>query len=213
MIADSIQESGLVRIFHYFQTQEKLRGSTYGSQVRLDDELTSCNSEKTTLGSSPHTDWGLFTAIITNDLSGLEFYDIETKSWAEIHLPEGLSVKDVVVVNGGDFLRLATNCRYQSPIHRVLSSNFNPSKKNRVAFVYFSYPPINMTIHIQHKTQQKKQDPNVDDHELEVLTDCLASCSPEIPFEYNTLLKGVKINNSNISFGDYIMKKWKGVSQ
>jgi isopenicillin N synthase-like dioxygenase len=94
------------------------------------------------------------------------------------------TVKSSVVINGGDFLQLLSRGRYRSPIHRVLVP---PPEQERMSFVLFFYP--------QYQTP---------------MPDMSCAQQDEGEFEFNTLTCSA-LNYSGMSFGDYIVQKWKGV--
>lgn len=84
-------------------------------------------------GSSPHTDWGLITLIIQDQL-GLQLKLGD--SWKYVPVVPG-----TIVVNVGDFLSMISNQRYLSPVHRVTLS-----QTDRYSYVYFYYPNHEATL-------------------------------------------------------------------
>ena len=92
-------------------------------------------------------------------------------------------IQDSLIINAGDVLSQLSGGRYRSPIHRVLCPTLG---LERYSFVLFFYPFFNMTM-----------------PSFEVLTE-------DINFDYNTLTRSGH-NMSQMSFGDYIVEKWKGV--
>lgn len=174
-------------------------------------------TSKTLIGSSPHTDWGMLTLILEDDVGGLQFLWKEkdgeknadsgnesdggkrhskfSEEWVSVpHVPGGL------VVNGGDYLSLVTHNRYKSPVHRVQV----PKEKDRFSFVFFYYPSYDTSLYLQD----------------------LQSESKSKSINYNTLtsvadldMRKRKTDDSlsndgeeeRLLFGDYIMKKWRGV--
>ena len=90
-----------------------------------------------------------------------------------------------VVINAGDFLSRISQGRYKSPIHRVLCP---PTGYERYSFVLFFYPYYNISIPAFEIVS--KNDGN--------------------HFAYNTLSRS-EHNISDMSFGDYIVEKWRGV--
>ena len=109
----------LMRLFHYSPI----------NNVSESMETDSCNGSSSTssdrerirnrtLGSSPHTDWGLLTVITDNSVAGLQF--LHNDIWVDVILPK-VTGAAVFVVNAGDYLELLTDHYYHSPVHRVLS--------------------------------------------------------------------------------------------
>lgn len=80
------------------------------------------------IGSSPHTDWGLLT-LISQDKSGLQV----CRDGAWVNIP---AIPETLVVNGGDFLCLLTDGKCTSPLHRVIS----PSQETRTSYVFVCFP-------------------------------------------------------------------------
>ena len=148
---------------------------------------------KEIIGSSPHTDWGFLTVIHQNNVPGLQFYI--NNRWTDV-LPSPRSL----LINGGDFLHLLSEGRYMSPVHRVIS----PMETHRYSFVLFFYPNHNTRIPLENDLNRDLKEDKVD---------------RRLNFSYNTLLvskDGDEVSSAaekkhEMSFGDYIMEKWKGV--
>jgi isopenicillin N synthase-like dioxygenase len=164
----------IMRLFHYFATTPPEMGHA---------------SRKPT-GSSPHTDWGLLTVITQEEeTNGLQFY-LPSAGWVDIP-----SVPGTMVVNGGDFLRLASGGRYVSPIHRVLS----PSPKDRISYVFFFYPNYNTLL--PHTDQPGTCVSPDDARSGDAGTFNTLACLQSSSFE----------GSERLSFGEYITKKWEEV--
>lgn len=120
-------------------------------------------------GSSPHTDWGLLTLVVADDVAGgagaLEFDDggVWRKASAQ---------RNALIANAGDFMALAANTA--SPFHRVV---LGPEK--RLSLVYFFYPD-SLTL-IPPATESQKQ-------ELSILQCQAESCSTERPETFGELI-------------------------
>lgn len=85
-------------------------------------------------GSSPHSDWGLLTLIVADDVAddaggALEF-DVDGE-WVAGHAGSA----GALVANAGDFFALNADVDVASPRHRVVLSD-----ADRVSLVYFMYP-------------------------------------------------------------------------
>jgi len=192
-IANEGETISIMRLFHYFSSNSL--------------NHTSLN-ESTTLGSSPHTDWGLLTVISDNSISGLQFlYDNE---WIDVTLPSSQSF----VINAGDYLSLLTKQYIRSPIHRVVVPNQN---EDRYSAVFFFYPNYDSPFNIWDDDDTSSSgdiDSIVDSCSGESIEVCGKDTS--IRHEMNT---EVKFNTllgsdwSNKTFGDYIITKWMGVKK
>jgi isopenicillin N synthase-like dioxygenase len=132
---DGGEDISLMRIFHYLlppsDSTVSESDSNYDSNSNSDSSLhpTGIKKKIQYLGSSPHTDWGLLTVILQNEISGLQFY--HNDNWIDVP-----NVPDSLIINIGDYFSLITKGYYHSPIHRVLC----PTEKDRLSFVYFYYP-------------------------------------------------------------------------
>jgi isopenicillin N synthase-like dioxygenase len=165
----------IMRLFHYFSSPP-------------------AHSLKKPIGSSPHTDWGLLTVITQEEgTDGLQLYLPSQGGWTDIP-----SIPGTMVVNGGDFLRLASGGRYVSPVHRVLS----PSARDRISYVFFFYPNYNTLLPDSTGTCSGSPE------EKEGVHDSTAAGS----FNTLTCLEDSSLEaNERISFGDYITRKWTEV--
>ncbi|CAM9628604.1 unnamed protein product, partial [Chrysoparadoxa australica] len=139
------------------------------------------------LGSSPHTDWGWLTIILQDDAGGLEYQDRETKEWLKCDPRE-----DCLVVNIGDYLSMFSKGRLHSPVHRVVH---NPSQE-RISYVFFAYPAYGAQM--------------LAETEAEGTTG-----RAEEADTHNTLMDMARggMDLTQITFGEYIYKKWEGVSR
>lgn len=240
LISFDIKEGGetisLMRIFHYFS----------GTDTHDSININGSHSSRTLIGSSPHTDWGLLTVITYNGVSGLQFYDQVSKEWNDLVIP--IHIQNPVVINAGDYLKLVSNNRYHSPIHRVLcplstigSSDKVESKvglKDRTSFVFFYYPPPDTILPSISNTAASPIE-NLNDtcnghgtcEDINKSSSDATCCQKDDnkndekivnveshfkDFEFNTLMpldSSSSFSSCNITFGDYIMAKWKGVYQ
>lgn len=157
----------LMRLFHYFT-------------VSPEDQT---HSSKTFLGSSPHTDWGLLTVILQNEVSGLQFYHQER--WIDVP-----NQSDSLIINIGDYFSLATEGVYHSPVHRVLC----PTTQNRLSFVYFYYPDYESNL-IESRVETSRQRPSGG---LNYNTLTVSEDSNVAP-------------TKSLEFGEYILYKWRSV--
>lgn len=107
------KSESIMRIFHYFNYSDS----------------SEC------VGSSPHTDWGLLTAILQDKVNGLQFY--HNNRWNDV-----IAEKNDIIINAGDYLSYVSNGKYHSPIHRVLC----PKDSNRMSFVLFYYPSYSSPV-------------------------------------------------------------------
>ncbi len=218
MKVDGGEYISLMRIFHYFALNN-LPGQSNADETQ---------APKNAIGSSPHTDWGLLTVILQNEITGLQFFYEKTSQWIDIpYIPNSL------VINIGDYFSLATDKSYHSPIHRVTC----PTDRDRTSFVYFFYPDFNSNL-ILPKPQASTEQLHNSDRSSDTKQHCDADGAPgecvsiqvNTPkVEFNTLTvsesENVKYNageegesqanesdrRKQMTFGEYIMHKWDSV--
>lgn len=181
----------LMRLFHYFPSASEGHLDDVGDQVRYSHNANKPN--KVTIGSSPHTDWGLLTVIMQDGVGGLQFF--HDGRWKDVpRVPLGL------IINGGDYLHIISKGRYHSPVHRVLCP---PEGKERTSFVFFYYPGFDSSVTVQHGTGSTRRDHEAGVYNtfLEMHSDgATSACSSE------------SISSRTETFGDYILRKWQGVA-
>ncbi|KAL3536088.1 hypothetical protein ACH5RR_004549 [Cinchona calisaya] len=86
-----------------------------------------CPQPDLTMGITSHTDPGIITVLLQNQVQGLQVKHGD--QWVDVKpLPGGL------IINIGDFLQIVSNGEYKSVQHRVLA---NASKEQRISIVIF----------------------------------------------------------------------------
>lgn len=83
------------------------------------------------LGAGAHTDWGLLTLLLQDDVGGLEVRNADGQ-W--ISAPP---IKGAYIINLGEMFPVITNDRYKATMHRVLNNN---SDKTRYSCPTFCDP-------------------------------------------------------------------------
>lgn len=161
-------QTSLVRLFHYLPA--------------IEDKV---------VGSSPHTDWGMLTLVISDDAHratpGLEIW--HRGAWRGVRVPP-----DAVVLNAGDYLSLVSGGAARSPRHRVVSPT---PPDHRFSLVFFYYPDSKAKI------PAPAFPPATDDLSL---LDCqVAATENEPPPCANA--------DVGLTFGEYIARKWREVAR
>lgn len=105
------------RLIHYYA------GEQTGDGNKDDDEA------KNDLGAGLHTDWGLITILLQDNIGGLQVLDSKTDTYIPVPPTPG-----AYVVNCGDLLARFTNGVYTSARHRVIAP---PSGVNRYSVPFF----------------------------------------------------------------------------
>ncbi|EEF32055.1 1-aminocyclopropane-1-carboxylate oxidase homolog 4 [Ricinus communis] len=86
-----------------------------------------CPQPDLTLGIMPHTDPGVMTVLLQDEIGGLQVKHGD--DWVDIK-----PVNGGLIINVGDFLQIVSNGEYKSVEHRVLA---NSSKEPRISVVEF----------------------------------------------------------------------------
>jgi len=124
------------------------------------DDVT--DNDASSLGSSPHTDWGSWTVVWQDDVGGLQTYCHAHERWASVPAPPLEESRVFFVVHVGDVTSLAMGHAssaavksneqdsiqaptvvWPSPRHRVLSPRCSVP---RASLVYFAYPPPGVSM-------------------------------------------------------------------
>ena len=178
----------LGRIFRYFN-------DTYEKMNKIDK-----TQYTDVLGSSQHTDWGLLTLILADDIPGLQIWNNESKSGnGEFSMLKPLFNKGKIFVNCGDYMSILSNGCFVSPLHRVVSpiglfypeesdpnANGNIVKNERRSIVFFFYPNYDSSIPKNDKVSQ------------------------EYSIFWDQSLSGIEIPEMK-TFGSFIKSKWEEV--
>ena len=101
------------------------------------------NADKKALRAAPHEDINLITVLLAGSEPGLQAMDTNGK-WHDISCD-----KNMLVVNSGDMLRMASNNYYPSTTHRVI----NPQKSknvSRYSMPLFLHPKDSVVLNETH---------------------------------------------------------------
>ncbi|KAJ3332746.1 hypothetical protein HDU76_013231 [Blyttiomyces sp. JEL0837] len=158
----------LMRIFRYYPYAKIGNGAFIPDQDRI--------------GSSPHTDWGFLTLILS-EKPGLQVSDVNG-SWETVRPEPGC-----YIVNAGDYLSLITNGRIKSPLHRVVTAT-----EERTSFVFFYYPDYHSKIPVS-----------------DGVGDQLYLFKDQGAKEGSEQRKSEPSSLADKSFGEYIAAKWASV--
>ncbi|MCD9646055.1 hypothetical protein HAX54_035579 [Datura stramonium] len=89
-----------------------------------------CPQPELTKGLTPHTDPGVLTVLVQNEVTGLQVKFGE--DWVDLE-----PIPGAIVINIGDILQIISNDEYKSVEHRVLA---NPFQEPRVSVAVFLNP-------------------------------------------------------------------------
>ena len=197
----------LMRLFHYFSPDSQIDQVSMTTSITGDRERspvseleTSGVEEKVNIGSSPHTDWGLLTVIMQDQTGGLEFF--HDNIWKAVP-----TVSKGLIINAGDYLSILSQGRYHSPIHRVLCP---PAGRERTSFVFFYYPGFHSSLTLKHGSNEKTNRESTT-HKQDHASTLKYNTFLQDDFKKDAVLGEIQ-SVRTITFGDYILKKWRGVT-
>ncbi|GFP86786.1 flavonol synthase/flavanone 3-hydroxylase [Phtheirospermum japonicum] len=102
-------------------------GSTL--QIFIANLYPRCPNPDVAMGMPPHSDHGLFTLLIENQVSGLQIQHKE--KWINVN-----ALPNSILVNTGDHLEIFSNGKYKSVMHRVVVNN----QKTRISIAMANGP-------------------------------------------------------------------------
>ncbi|KAF5942632.1 hypothetical protein HYC85_020274 [Camellia sinensis] len=107
----------------------------FGSQLLVVNFYPPCPQPELAIGMPPHSDHGLLTLLIQNQLGGLQV--LHNGKWVPINpLPNS------ILVNTGDHMEILTNGKYKSVVHRAMVNN----KANRISIATSHGPPLDKVV-------------------------------------------------------------------
>ncbi|KAK7275808.1 hypothetical protein RIF29_16932 [Crotalaria pallida] len=106
-----------------------------GSQLLVINFYPPCPKPELAMGLPAHTDHGLLTLLMQNELGGLQIQ--HNGKWIPIHpLPNSF------LINTGDHMEILTNGKYKSVIHRAVVNQ----KATRISVGTAHGPPLDATV-------------------------------------------------------------------
>ncbi|KAL1806934.1 1-aminocyclopropane-1-carboxylate oxidase homolog 3-like [Daucus carota subsp. sativus] len=97
-----------------------------------------CPQPDLTVGITSHTDPGVVTVLVQNEVGGLQV-KVGEDDWVDVE-----PVPGAIVINIGDILQIMSNDVYKSVEHRVLA---NPLQEARISIAVFFNPGIRENIY------------------------------------------------------------------
>jgi len=94
------------------------------------------------LGCGSHTDYGMLTILMTDQVPGLQVCRDKTRAEGEREWIDVRPMQDMWIVNTGDMLERWTNGRYISNLHRVC----NAEGKERLSVAFFFEPNVDALV-------------------------------------------------------------------
>ncbi|TMX05082.1 hypothetical protein EJD97_002572 [Solanum chilense] len=105
-----------------------------GYEVLVANYYPACPQPELVMGLPPHSDFGLLTFLIQNDVGGLQIQ--HNGKWININ-----PIPNSILVNTGDHLEIFTNGKYKSVLHRAVVN-----KMERISIGIANCPAMNATV-------------------------------------------------------------------
>ncbi|KAF8403164.1 hypothetical protein HHK36_011261 [Tetracentron sinense] len=169
MVMEAILESlELVQTTENDTEDDILKEFEDGSQLMVVNCYPSCPEPDLTLGMPPHSDYGLLTLLLQDEVKGLQ---IQHKGkWVTVEpLPNSF------VVNVGDHLEIFSNGRYKSVLHRVLVN----SSKTRISVASLHSLPFHRTVEPSPKLINEANPRRYKDTDFASFLEYISSCEPK----------------------------------
>ncbi|KAI4307442.1 hypothetical protein L6164_030631 [Bauhinia variegata] len=106
-----------------------------GSQLVVINFYPPCPKPEVTMGLPPHTDYGLLTLLVQNELNGLQVQ--YNGKWVPVH-----PLPNCILVNTGDHMEILTNGKYKSVVHRAVVNK----KAVRISIGTAHGPPLDTVL-------------------------------------------------------------------
>ena len=98
------------------------------------------SAEPNQLGAGAHTDYGMLTLLLQDDVGGLQVLNKNTSEWLDV--PADPST---LIINSGDLLERWTNGLYRSTLHRVQPNRAN---RARLSIAMFLDPDADTQVNV-----------------------------------------------------------------
>ncbi|XP_047946396.1 2-oxoglutarate-dependent dioxygenase 19-like [Salvia hispanica] len=114
------------------ETELELRSSL---QIFVANYYPRCPNPEAAMGILPHSDHGLFTLLIQNDVGGLQIQ--HHQRWFNVNPPP-----NSILVNTGDHLEIFSNGKYKSVLHRAVVND----KTARISIATANGPSLDAVV-------------------------------------------------------------------
>ncbi|CAK9159635.1 unnamed protein product [Ilex paraguariensis] len=167
MLMEAILESlGLVGATK--EESDSLKEFEDGSQLMVVNCYPSCPEPDLTLGMPPHSDYGLLTLLLQDEVRGLQIQHEE--KWVTVE-----PIPNSFVVNVGDHLEIFSNGRYKSVLHRVLVNSSN----SRISVASLHSLPVETIVKPSPKLINEANPRLYKDTDFATFLKYISSCEPK----------------------------------
>ncbi|XP_009624218.1 probable 2-oxoglutarate-dependent dioxygenase SLC1 [Nicotiana tomentosiformis] len=147
------------------EVNDSLKEFENGSQLLVLNCYPSCPEPDLTLGMPPHSDYGLLTLLLQDEVKGLQIQ--HQGKWLIVE-----PIPNSFVVNVGDHLEIFSNGRYKSVLHRVLVN----SSKSRISVASLHSLPYSCKIQPCPKLINESNPKLYKDTDFATFLEYLSSC-------------------------------------
>ncbi|KAL6130333.1 hypothetical protein ACLB2K_068713 [Fragaria x ananassa] len=136
-----------------------------GSQLIVVNCYPACPEPELTLGMPPHSDYGILTLLLQDQVEGLQIH--HQGKWVTVEpLPNSF------IVNVGDHLEIFSNGRYKSVLHRVVVN----SSKSRISVASLHSLPFDAVVRPSPKLVDEANPTRYRDTDFANFLEYIASC-------------------------------------
>ncbi|KAK4438137.1 2-oxoglutarate-dependent dioxygenase 19 [Sesamum alatum] len=114
---------------------EKSLGLNSSLQIFIANLYPRCPDPDTAVGIAPHSDQGLLTLLIQNQVAGLQLQ--HKGNWVNV-----TALPNSIMVVIGDHLEIFSNGKYKSVLHRAMVNN----EKTRISIAMFNGPSVDTVV-------------------------------------------------------------------
>ncbi|KAL7252833.1 hypothetical protein ACSBR1_007398 [Camellia fascicularis] len=139
-----------------------------GSQLMVVNCYPSCPEPDLTLGMPAHSDYGLLTLLLQDEVKGLQIQ--HQGRWVTVE-----PIPNSFVVNVGDHLEIFSNGRYKSVLHRVVVN----SLKSRISVASLHSRPIDSVVRPSPKLINEANPRRYKDTDFATFLEYIISCEPK----------------------------------
>ncbi|CAI9091225.1 OLC1v1026190C1 [Oldenlandia corymbosa var. corymbosa] len=149
--------------------KEVMKEIEEGSQVMILNCYPTCPEPDLTLGMPPHSDYGMLTLLLQDEVKGLQIQ--HGGKWLTVEPSSPYSF----VVNVGDHLEIFSNGKYKSVLHRVLVNSIS----SRISIASLHSLPFHCTVRPSPELVNEDNPKRYKDTSFADFLHYISSCEPK----------------------------------
>ncbi|KAG9139731.1 hypothetical protein Leryth_016670 [Lithospermum erythrorhizon] len=150
------------------EKENSLKEFEDGSQLMVLNYYPACPEPELTLGMPPHSDYGLLTLLLQDEVKGLQIQHQGT--WHTVD-----PIPNSFVVNVGDHLEIFSNGKYKSVLHRVLVN----SSRSRISIASLHSLAVSRIVRPSPKLINEDNPRRYQDTDFATFLEYVSSCEPK----------------------------------